>query len=152
MEKLFHALVIVAGIGGFCLSAYIRHHKKYDKAMVCPLKADCHKVVHSQYSTLFGVPLEIWGMLYYGIIFISYGIFFFYPEFYTDAVAGAVLLLSVIAFFFSIYLTAIQAFVLREWCTWCLCSACICTIIFILAFQVSDLTVASIASTWSGIF
>ena len=45
------------------------------------------------------------------------------------------LALTTAAFLFSLYLTFIQGFVLREWCEWCLVSAFLCAAIFILALR-----------------
>ena len=50
----------------------------------------------------------------------------------TPLVASGLMFASVCAFAFSIYLTLLQAFVLKNWCTWCIISACICASIFAL--------------------
>jgi uncharacterized membrane protein len=42
--------------------------------------------------------------------------------------------MTFIGFLFSGYLTAIEAFVLKEWCQWCVVSAITMTILFGIAF------------------
>ena len=41
------------------------------------------------------------------------------------------MIITVMATLFSFYLTYIQASKLKEWCTWCLISALLCSIIFL---------------------
>jgi uncharacterized membrane protein len=43
-----------------------------------------------------------------------------------------VLIFSITAFVFSLYLTYIQGFVIRDWCEFCLISAFMSTIIFLI--------------------
>jgi len=120
--------------GGFVLSLYIRHMKRSDKSQVCLPGSDCKRVITSEYSQFFGIPLEIMGMLYYGIVFFTYAALILYPNFvYEEIVFGAMALTS-IAFLFSIYLVFIQAFALKQWCMWCLLSAVFSSIIFIVSF------------------
>jgi len=126
------------------LANYIRCTKRDQAPLVCPLEGSCETVVHSEYSKLFGIPLEYIGMAYYGLITLFYLLFAFIPQTLPTAVLYFILSLTVAAFAFSIYLTAVQAFVLKHWCTWCLCSAMICTAIFILVIYLSDLSLKEI--------
>lgn len=59
--------------------------------------------------------------------------------------------LSLVAFLFSAYLTFIQAFTLRQWCTWCLISAGLCTLIFALAIVGSEYTFFELLETHHGL-
>ena len=127
-------LIFLAFIG-FAIAFYIRHHKKNIKeALVCPLKANCDTVIHSDYSKFLGIPVELLGLIYYGLVAISYGLFVVLPETATSLTIFMIHLASVLAFLFSIYLTLVQAFALKNWCTWCLISATISASIFIISF------------------
>ena len=137
MESLFYLIIASCGLAGFFLSYVIFKKKKTKEPLICPLKFHCDTVVHSTYSKLFGVPLENLGMLYYGFIFISYMFFLYFPEqAFRPFVLGTTLATG-FAFFFSLYLTGVQAFALRQWCTWCLMSAGLCITIFLLVIQSS---------------
>ncbi|MBI2065141.1 MAG: hypothetical protein HYT62_03765 [Candidatus Yanofskybacteria bacterium] len=115
------------------IARYIRHHKKNVKeALVCPLKANCDTVIHSDYSKFLGIPLEVLGMIYYGLSALSYGLLMIFPSIGTTFVVSSLMLASVCAFIFSTYLTIIQAFILKNWCTWCIISATICAAIFLI--------------------
>ena len=127
-------LIFLAFIG-FAIAFYIRHHKKNIKeALVCPLKANCDTVIHSDYSKFLGIPVELLGLIYYGLVAISYGLFVVLPETATSLTIFMIHLASVLPFLFSIYLTLVQAFALKNWCTWCLISATISASIFIISF------------------
>jgi hypothetical protein len=77
------------------------------------------------------VPLEYWGMLYYSVVFLSYLVFLIFPEVTVHRMfVFGIALATAFAFLFSIYLTAIQTLVLKHFCSWCLASAGLCTIIF----------------------
>lgn len=99
--------------------------------MVCPLGADCQKVVTSEFSTFFGINLEIYGGLYYLITIIGYSfLLFFLPNNPPDIIVFLLTGFVITAFLFSLYLTIVQAFYLKSWCTWCLFSAFSSFVIF----------------------
>lgn len=118
-------MIAILATAGFMLAAYIHFHKRTARPLVCPIGHQCDAVIHSDYSKFFEVPVEILGMMYYAVIAVSY---FVFPG------AMALRVLTGAAFGFSLYLVSIQLFVLKQWCTWCLCSAALCTGIFILSF------------------
>ena len=126
---LLRLIVILAALTGIFVAQHIRHKKKTGP-FVCPLKFDCHTVVNSDYSKILGIPVEIIGIGYYVIIAVSYGLFVLLPDYATNEYTLGVLIVTVLAFLFSMYLTGVQAFKLRQWCSLCLFSACMCTIIF----------------------
>jgi uncharacterized membrane protein len=133
MDVTIKVIIIICASFGFAVASYIRSTRKNSLPLVCPLEGSCERVIYSEHSTLFGVHLETWGILYYGVIFLSYAILVFLPDIMPSWFDYSVLGASAFAFIFSIYLTALQATVLKHWCTWCLISAGISTIIFILA-------------------
>ena len=118
-------------MGGFSLAFYIHKTKRSHKALVCPLDGHCDAVVQSEYSKFFGVPVEIFGMAYYASVVIGYGLFLAFPDSIDPWMSVAVSALTLFSFLFSTYLTFIQAFNLRQWCTWCLTSAGLCSFIFV---------------------
>ena len=126
-----YTIIIFLAFGGFLIARYIRHHKKnVQEALICPLKANCDMVIHSDYSKFLGIPVETLGMTYYGVLAISYGLITIFPVLGVPLVASGLLFATICAFIFSIYLTLVQAFILKNWCTWCLISASICATIF----------------------
>jgi uncharacterized membrane protein len=128
--KIFQVIVLFAAFAGIFLAGYIFHKKRKRERFVCPVGFECQAVVWSEYSTFFGIPLEILGIIYYSAVAVAYGIFLALPSLAPPQLVFGIFLASVFAFLFSIYLTFIQAFALKEWCSWCLASAGLCTVIF----------------------
>ena len=131
----FYILLMLMAFGGLTLSFYIHSKKRLGQKLICPIGSDCDNVIHSKYSRLFNVPLEVIGALYYTIIVMTYSIFLVVPTLHSAGAALVILEMTTVAFLFSLYLTGVQAVILKEWCTWCLTSAAICTIIFLIEFK-----------------
>ncbi|TSC85144.1 MAG: hypothetical protein G01um101417_11 [Parcubacteria group bacterium Gr01-1014_17] len=130
MTAFPYVIVIAAACAGFFIAWNIRRKKQTQEHFVCPIGFDCDAVVRSKYSRVMGIPVEIGGMLYYTLIAVSYTLFYFAPVFLSPDLSLAVLATSGGAVLFSLYLTGVQMFALKEWCTWCLASAFMCAIIF----------------------
>lgn len=132
-----YLVAIILGASGFLLAFYIHHTKRYKEVLVCPVGTKCDEVVHSEFSRFLGVGTEVWGMLYYALMVAGYGTSLIFLKNNFDLSIFILLGFSLIAFLFSLYLTFVQAFFLKQWCTWCLISAGFCTIIFFLPFYFS---------------
>lgn len=133
MTWLFQIGIILAALTGLAVSLYLRHKKKTStNQMACPMDGSCEKVVSSEYSKFLGIPVELMGILYYILISLSYVFFLLGPE-VPSWFVFFVIVSSISAVLFSAYLTFIQAFALRMWCTLCLYSALMCGIIMALA-------------------
>ena len=127
-----HMSLIGLTILGFIISFYIAMKKHTGARLVCPMKSDCNAVIHSHHSRFLGFRVEYLGMFYYGLLAFYHGLFIVFPAIGTPFLLFIGIVVSAQAFLFSCYLVAIQAFVLKEWCTWCLTSAFLCLLIFII--------------------
>ena len=116
---------------GLALSSYIYIHKKSRRRLICPLRSNCETVIHSDYSRFFGVPVELLGIIYYMFVMIFHFSLVISPGIGSLAILYSTIILSIIAFLFSLYLISVQIFILRQICTWCLLSATISTLIFV---------------------
>lgn len=141
---LFNLIVIVLAFGGFSLAFYIYRNKKANKQISCPMDGRCDIVLHSDYSKFFGIPVEFLGVLYYAAVALSYIFFIAFPNSINPFSIFAVLALSFASVLFSAYLTFIQAFNIKQWCTWCLVSAFICAGIFAFSFAGSGFSFISL--------
>ncbi len=137
LEFLPYILIILAAFAGLILTVYIHQKKTHHQPMVCPMGADCGAVIHSEFSRFLGVPVELWGMVYYATVFAIYLSLLVIPQATSWGLLVVAVPLSLGAFLFSGYLTFIQAVSLKQWCTWCLTSAGLCTLIF--AFTLSGI-------------
>ena len=134
----FYAFIVFAAAGGFGVSLYIYYTKKHRKQLVCPIGSNCNAVVNSKYAKFLGVPLEYWGMSYYTILFTAYIVFIFVPHLLSGHFLAGLIMLTAAAFFFSLYLLFAQAFLLRQWCIWCILSATLSIGIFIISLASID--------------
>lgn len=144
--------IIFVAAGGFLLSSYILYVKHCGKPMVCPTGSSCDTVIYSEYSKFFGIPLEYLGMLYYGILIAAYTTLITSPGSIPQIVISTVLLLTSAGFLFSLYLTSIQAFVLKQWCMWCILSAVFSTTIFIVSLSQLSAGTAFLLKIQPGLF
>lgn len=127
----FYATILLAASGGFGVACYIYYTKNHSGQLVCPVGSNCNVVIKSRYSKFLGVPIEYFGMLYYALIITTYLTAIFASHLVTDLFWSTILILTIGAFLFSLYLLFVQAFLLRQWCIWCLLSAMLSIIIFI---------------------
>lgn len=125
-------LVTVLALVGIFVSGYLLLYELgFYGALVCGEGHSCEYVQSSSYAWFLGIPVAGWGLGWYLAVFatgmVAAG---------SDARAGEARLLLVLAtagLAFSAYLTSIEAFVLHAWCRWCLGSAFLTILIFLLA-------------------
>lgn len=145
------AVVIFLGTLGFFLAGWIRHKKKFKEPMVCPLQGKCGEVINSRYAKFLGVDLTVIGMAYYAFITLMYGLMLIWSLLTRPEVIFIVLAVTTVAFLFSLYLIGIQAFILKRWCTWCLASASLCALIFIVTISGIQIDVPALLAQYKGL-
>lgn len=151
-EIIYQIAIVVCALAGFGVAAKIYADKQKPKPMVCPMGGTCDRVVRSKYSQFFGVDISVGGMLYYSLIAVVYTAIMFSQGALPAELSFAVVGLSVGALMFSLYLVGIQAFVLRNWCTWCVISAILSFVIAVLSMWVIQFDLLSLLAQYkSGI-
>ena len=115
-------IMIVLGVAGLGVASYLTY---IHYAGIVPLcgkgGGDCLKVQTSVYSKLEGVPVPLLGLIGYTLILISLLV----PQ--NENTRLATVLLTLVGFGFSLYLTSREVFTLEEICEWCVSSAVIMT-------------------------
>lgn len=93
----------------------------------------CDAVRASAYARMGGLPVPLYGVVAYSAL----ALLIFADAFASPAVARrmnqAVAAISGAGFLFSIYLSYLEAFVVRAWCFWCIVSALAISLLFVLA-------------------
>ncbi len=114
------------GIGIYLTSVSLTH----SEAMCGPI-GDCMRVHASPHSKLFGIPMAIWGMVFYlGILGLWLLQRLLAGSWRLRSTLG-LLVLSIFGLMFSIYLTGLELFVIHAVCIWCLMSAVLATLIML---------------------
>lgn len=128
--------LIAAAILGLLNSGYLLW-KRYgsSKPLVCPIGQRCQDVLDSRYGRLLGIRNEFLGSAYY-IVLLALLITAERGRAMLFSIMGgpnqidAALLISIPAAAVSVALTLIQAFWLKNWCSYCLFANAINVFIF----------------------
>lgn len=124
------AILAFAGIG---VAVYLTLYKAgMIAALACSI-GSCETVQTSRYATMLGLPVAAWGVAYYvalfGVAFV--GTTATYET--SPAVSTALLILTGWGTLFSVWLTYLELFVIHAICTWCVISAVIVTLAFLVS-------------------
>lgn len=127
-KRLAFLFLLIAFLG-LADAGYLTSHFYSEIPPPCTI-GGCETVLTSTYSAVAGVPIALAGAAYYGTLIILV-ITSLLKKRATWLVAA--LALTPVGFLASLYLLAIQVFVLRSYCIYCLASAAISTLLFVIA-------------------
>jgi uncharacterized membrane protein len=119
MQRLMSFVAILAVCGITVSSVSLQHHYATSKTAYCNIGEafNCDIVNRSEYSSIFGVPVALIGMLgYAGLV----GLATVYRE--RRETPAMLFGASAAGLAFALYLTYIEARVLGVWCILCLSS------------------------------
>ena len=129
MKKLY-ALASLLALFGLADALYLTIEHLTGQSVRCTILAGCSAVLSSPYAVVAGIPLAAVGAAAYFSAFSLAVLMLFGYRF-----AGKLLLALVIAMFaVSLWLIYLQAFVIREFCQYCLLSALITTTLLVVVF------------------
>ena len=125
--------IAVLALAGMFVSLYLWLHKLGLIGVLQCGTGGCDTVQASSYSVFLGLPVALYGVVGYAALFAlglvsvrqadgSWG----WPD-------TAIAVLATTAFLFTLYLTALELFVIHAICRWCVVSAAIVTAIVVLA-------------------
>ncbi len=133
-SRFFLYILLCAGVGALVSGMALQHHYRRDSSSFCNINAtfDCDLVNRSAYSTILGIPVALAGLLAYLLMI---GLALFQRE--KAETPALVLFISSAGLILSLYLTYVEAEVLRTWCILCLTSLlAICLITVFSALRV----------------
>jgi len=126
--------IALLALVGVLVSTYLMLHRLgYIGSLACGVDGGCSTVQSSEFATFVGIPVPLVGLVGYGAL-MAVALASISPR-WQDSRALAALLFGMagVGFLFSAYLTALEAFVIHAWCRWCVASAIIATLVFLLA-------------------
>jgi uncharacterized membrane protein len=126
------AIAVLALIGVFD-AAYLSMYKLgIIGGLVCQV-GSCEQVQNSPQSALFGIPVSVLGLGAY-VALLALALVGVQPRFAADRrIAVAITAISGVGVLFSAYLTYVEARVIYMWCQYCVISAILVTLIFLLS-------------------
>lgn len=125
--------LIVLALVGFTDSAFLLAKRISGAPIPCFITSGCDTVSKSPYSVLFGVPLAAWGVLFYLVIgFLA----LLYMDTKNILVAKLIPLATMLGFLSSAYFIYVQKFKIGAFCIYCIISAIVSTLLFILGVTI----------------
>jgi uncharacterized membrane protein len=126
------ALISLAGL---FLGVYLTMYKFGIIGSLACNVGSCEQVQTSRWSVFLGVPVATWGVGFY-VLMLVLAIAGLQPRFMDSRrLSLAVLLLTGWGVVFTAWLNYLEAFVIHAWCEWCLGSAGMVLVLFVLALM-----------------
>jgi uncharacterized membrane protein len=125
-------VLVLAGIG---VSGYLAWSHINNQEIICGQSQGCDIVDQSKYAELilWNIPVSVAGLLSYlamlALVLLRGRVLREWDQYFPLAVFG----ISLSGVLFSLYLTYMELFVILGVCKWCVTSAIILTIIFVLS-------------------
>jgi uncharacterized membrane protein len=132
MTKKLNWVSLVLTAIGILDSVYLFIYKISNNNAMCLGSGECSTVNASRYSTIYGIPVSLLGILAYLAIFILL-ILELRKVFSSDNSNLLVFGISLVGVLFSAYLTYIEFYVIHAICPFCIISAVVITLIFIIS-------------------
>jgi len=129
--KKFYIGAALLSLLGLADALYLTIEHVTGQTVRCTILSGCSEVLSSQYAVVGGIPLAAVGAAAYFTVFSLAILALFGYRF-----AGKILTPLVGAMFFvSVWLFYLQAFVIRQFCQYCLISAAITTCLLVLVLS-----------------
>jgi len=125
--------IAVAALAGILISGYMLLYKLGVITVLACGTGSCELVQASPWSVFLGVPVPLLGLVGYGLIFITALIGIQPARTDSRAIAAVLLATCTFAFGFSAWLSWIEAVRIHAWCRWCIGSAVVATLLFVLS-------------------
>ncbi len=135
-DNFLYSIIIVSLLG--LLNALYLFYMDITNSYSCPLTGgifDCESVGTSEYAKMFGIPVSLFGVFFFILLLILTFLKLYEVkwQFLDTYLLGFYLpFLTLFGVLFSTYLTLIEIFVLQLFCEFCLLSALITVILFLL--------------------
>lgn len=129
MKKLYVVAALLSLVG-LADALYLTIEHVTGQSVRCTIISGCSAVLSSPYAVVAGIPLAAIGAAaYFSVFSLAILTLFGYPK------VGKLLgVLVILMFMVSLWLIYLQAFVIREFCQYCLLSALITTTLLVVVF------------------
>ena len=128
--SVYIIIILVTTAIGIINTIYLTYcciTKKDVKCLFLPAQM-CFKVQYSKYSRTLGVPNPYLGLIMLLAILV-------FAVLFINSITPFWVIFAIISagFLFSLYFTFIQTYVLKAFCTWCIVSALVFAVLFIVS-------------------
>ena len=121
--------IIALSLIGFTDSSFLLSKRLSGAPIPCFITSGCDAVSKSPHSVMFGIPLAAWGVVFYfGIGFLALLYWDTKKEIFTKLLTVA----TTLGFLSSLYFIYVQKFLIGQFCIYCILSALVSTLLFVL--------------------
>jgi uncharacterized membrane protein len=126
-------LAALVALAGLFVALYLTLYKLgYIGTLVCAV-GSCEVVQTSRWATFLGLPVAVWGVAYY-VAVLAVSLIGLRGNLEDDQRVSLLLVaMTGVGVVFSVWLTYLELFVIEGICMWCVVSAVLATILFVLA-------------------
>lgn len=125
--------IAILALAGVFVALYLWLHKVGLIGVLQCGTGGCDTVQGSPYADLLGLPVALYGVVGYAVLLVLSLVAVQQPDAAPGWPDAALALLASLGFLFTVYLTAVELFVIHAFCRWCLGSATIITAITVLS-------------------
>jgi uncharacterized membrane protein len=128
-------LAALVALAGLFVAAYLALYKLGVIGTMSCSVGSCETVQLSRWATLLGLPVAVWGVGYYALVF-TLALAGVVHERLTESrgLALALVLLTGWGLIFSAWLTYLELFVIDAICQWCVVSAVLAAMLFVVCW------------------
>jgi uncharacterized membrane protein len=123
---------LLLAVAGLVDAGYLTWIKLTGNAVACSNVGNCEIVNNSRFATIQGIPIALFGAGAYLVILILLGWERLDPPL-GETTRMAVFGLTLVGILYSAYLTYVELAILKAICPYCLASAVIMTLLFVLS-------------------
>jgi len=117
---MYLALLALSFVG-VLETIYLIERRRKNQTPHCIFGKNCHVVLKSEYKSIFGIHLDVLGLIFYFVVAMISGIALY--GFANNVLEYFLRLLVLSGAVFSIYLVFLQWRVIKHWCVRCVLSA-----------------------------
>jgi uncharacterized membrane protein len=127
-------LAALVALAGLFVAGYLTLYKLGVIGTLSCSIGSCETVQLSRWATLLGLPVAAWGLGYYAVVFAATlaGVQDRFAN--SRGLSLALMLLTGCGLIFSLWLTYLELFVIKAICQWCVVSAVIAAVLFVICW------------------
>lgn len=133
-SKQIHYVLLGLAIAGTVVALYLTYSGMTNASFLCTEGGGCDQVRSSPYSKVMGVPVALIGLIGFlvicSVLLLEHRVSFFEANGPMITVG-----LTMIGTIYSLYLTYVEVFVIHAICPYCVASAIIMALLFILSLR-----------------
>jgi uncharacterized membrane protein len=127
-------LAALVALAGLFVATYLALYKLGVVGTMSCSVGSCETVQLSRWATLLGLPVAVWGVGYYALVFTLAFLGLHGRLAESRGLALGLMLLTAWGLIFSAWLTYLELFVINAICQWCVVSAVLAAVLFVVCF------------------